>query len=79
MKKIKYPECVPWDGGPTQPYANKDHWIMQKGEVEVVFSKNKLDSNYFHISRGEKEEQVFTFQARYLYQELVNKGFSLKT
>ena len=79
MKKIKYPECVPWDGGPTQLHANDGQWVMRKGEFEVIFSKNKLDSNYFHIRRGEKEEQVFTFQARYLYQELVNKGFILKT
>ena len=78
MKKIKYPECVPCDGGPIQPYAKNDYWIMQKGEIEVIFSRNKLDSNYFHIRRGEKEEQVFTFQARYLYQELVNKGYNLK-
>ncbi len=78
MKKVKYPEIAPWDGGPNQIHESNDEWVMQKGIIEVIFSRNKLDSNYFHIRRGEKEEQVFTFQARYLYQELVDKGFVLQ-
>ena len=78
MKKVKYAEVAPWDGGPNQTHTNDPEWIMQKGIIEVSFSRNKLDHNYFHIRRGEKEEQVFTFQARYLYQELLDKGFRLK-
>ena len=55
MKKVKYAEVAPWDGGPNQTHTNDPEWIMQKGIIEVSFSRNQLDHNYFHIRRGEKD------------------------
>ena len=66
MKKVKYAEVAPWDGGPNQTQTNDPEWVMQKGILEVSFSRNKLDSNYFHIRRGEiegRKNSSFAFRA----------------
>ena len=74
----KYPEKCPWDRGPDQHLADKDEWIIRMGIESISFSKNKLDQNYFHIKKGDHEEQLLAFKARLLYQKLLDKGFRLQ-
>ncbi len=74
----KYPEKCPWDRGPDQNMSDDDEWIIRCGIETISFSKNKLDNNYFHIRKGDQEEQMLAFRARLLYQKLLDKGFKLE-
>ena len=76
-KREKYPEKCPWDLGPKQNLANKEKWTMKMGSINVSFSRNKLDKNYFHVISNDNEEQILAFRARLLYQKLLDKGFKL--
>ncbi len=77
-KREKYPEKCPWDGGPDQKLAKEEEWVMRNGIETVVFSKNKLDENYFIIRTPQNEETILAFRARLLFQKLLDKGFKLQ-
>ncbi len=78
MAKEKYPERCPWDFGPEMTQTHQENWKLFNGDQVVIFAKNKEDSNYFYITEDKTLKSILCYQARLLYQKLLDKGYKLE-
>tara|TARA_Y100001968_G_C19001350_1_gene546071 strand:- start:104 stop:352 length:249 start_codon:yes stop_codon:yes gene_type:complete len=78
MAQEKYPASCPWDLGPNQSQSHLEEWTLVNGAEFVKFSKDQGELHWFLVNKNDEVvEQKLAYQARLMYQKLLDKGFKL--